>query len=207
MCLSCTQWRLKWYHSNKASYILNLYTRWWWEITCLHLPPIPKYSLIKQVVEMRHREELLSQERIKPPDDWLMYWQLSRVIILKAKFSPWRCMDNRIISQHFLLMAPDGCDWSASYPGHSTAKVWAPSTYCIGSWLGTSISLDVSLNGKITSPFWESNPYLPLDIKVTEVSFPTAAYKQRIWANLSKFFIVLDISVTFMYQFSVWANL
>jgi len=78
-----------------------------------------------------------------------------------------------------------------------------PSTYCIGSWLGTSISLDVSLKKKITSPFWESNPYLPPDIKVTEVSFPTSAYKQCIGAILSKFFIVLDISVTFVYQFSV----
>jgi len=42
-----------------------------------------------------------------------------------------------------LTSAFDGGEWSVSGPGHFTPRERAPSTHCIGSWMGPRAVLDM----------------------------------------------------------------
>jgi hypothetical protein len=64
-------------------------------------------------------------------------------------------------SIHSLTSALDGSEWSASRPGHFTAKEIAPGTHWIGGWVGPGAVLDAVVKRKIPSPRRESNPRTP----------------------------------------------
>jgi hypothetical protein len=63
---------------------------------------------------------------------------------------------------HSLTLALDGGEWSASHPGHFTARERAPCAYRIWGWVGPRAVLDAMVNRKIPSPPRESNPRTPI---------------------------------------------
>jgi len=50
---------------------------------------------------------------------------------------PWRHIG------HSLTSALSGGEWSTSRPGRFTSRERAPSTYCIGGWMGPGAGLDL----------------------------------------------------------------
>jgi hypothetical protein len=63
---------------------------------------------------------------------------------------------------HSLTSALDGGQWSASRPGHFTARDRAPGTHWIEGGVGPRAVLDVVVKRKIPSPHWISNPRTPI---------------------------------------------
>jgi hypothetical protein len=63
---------------------------------------------------------------------------------------------------HFLTLALDGGEWSASRPIHFTPRKRAPGTQWIGGWVGPRAGLDTVSKRKIPSPCWELDPDHPI---------------------------------------------
>jgi len=63
-------------------------------------------------------------------------------------------------------LAPDGSEWSASHPGHFTAREGVPSTHYIGGWVSPRASMDAVMR-KNPSPCWQMNPDRPAHSPVT----------------------------------------
>jgi hypothetical protein len=68
----------------------------------------------------------------------------------------WRCR-----STHSFPSALDGGDWSASRPGRSTRMERAPGTHQIGSWMGSTASLDAMVRRKFPAPTGTRTPDHP----------------------------------------------
>jgi hypothetical protein len=66
------------------------------------------------------------------------------------------------MNAHFLTLALDGGEWSASRTGRFTPRERAPCTHWIGGWVGPRAVLDVVAYRKIPSPRRESNPRTPI---------------------------------------------
>jgi hypothetical protein len=64
----------------------------------------------------------------------------------------------RYNSTHFLTLALDGDERSASHPDRFTPRERASGTHWTGGWVGPRAVLDAVLKRKIPSPSRESNP-------------------------------------------------
>jgi hypothetical protein len=81
----------------------------------------------------------------------------------------------------FLTSALDGCEWSASQPGHFTLRERAPSTHWIGGWVGPIGGLNAvtKKQNPIINPLpQELNPELPARRSVTILT-----ELPRLWRN------------------------
>jgi hypothetical protein len=63
---------------------------------------------------------------------------------------------------HYLTLALDGGEWSASCPDCFTPRERASGTHWIGGWVDPKVGLDMLLKRKIASPCQESNPDHPI---------------------------------------------
>jgi hypothetical protein len=68
----------------------------------------------------------------------------------------------RYSSTHFLTLALDGGEWSASRPGRFTPRERAPCTHWVGGWVGPRAILDAVVKRKFPSTLRESNPSTPI---------------------------------------------
>jgi hypothetical protein len=67
------------------------------------------------------------------------------------------------VELHALLTsALDGCEWSASRPGHYTPREKASDTHWIGGGVDPRAGLDAVVERKIPNPRRESNPRTPI---------------------------------------------
>jgi hypothetical protein len=57
----------------------------------------------------------------------------------------------------FLTSALDEGKWSALCPSYFNSRGTAPTTHCMGGWVGPRAGLDATQKGKISCPCQESN--------------------------------------------------
>jgi hypothetical protein len=79
-----------------------------------------------------------------------MFWTICRLVQIKIKLSLY-FVKHYILKTYktaevnfyaFLILAPDGDEWSASRPGHFTPKDWVPDIHRIGGWVCAWAGLD-----------------------------------------------------------------
>jgi hypothetical protein len=72
---------------------------------------------------------------------------------------PWYLWVSIIKHHSFLTLVLDGGEWSVSYPYQFTPGEAAPSTHCIGGWMGLRAGIDIMEKRKISYPYQELNSY------------------------------------------------